>query len=804
MVTDLRYAIRALLSRKATSVAAVLILAIAIGANTAIFGVIRALILKPLPVADAARLVVPQGLQNGTGYNGSVRDLRVWRSARSFESVAGAELRQVNLTGEGDAERLNGAAVDGGYVAVFGVSPILGRFFLPEEAMDVNARFVVLGHDLWRRRFAGSPSALGRTIQLDGVTHTVVGVMPQGFDMPSETDLWLSSSPELLPLPRHGGHILPTIARLRPQITMTQANDEMRSIAVQLANDFPDSHAGWSGRVIDLRSALFADPDGRIPRGLTLLFAGGALLLLIACANFGNLLLAMSLSRSQEVGTRMAFGAGRIGIARQYLFEGLLLAAAGACLSLPASLLAINALLRNSPVQTSAFSQSVLEAGVDSPLILFMLLVIGIAGCMAGVVPALSAARADVVKLIAGAGRASGGRRSQRFFELTVVAQIALTLVLVLASSLFVRSFQRLQNLNLGFRPDGLVTVDLALARKFPVHAQRTAFVERLVEATRALPDVEAAALSTNTPLTVTSWASRYECEGRAFDPAEVLMTSDRLVTEDYLDVIGARMIGGRGLERNDGPSTMKVAVVNEELATRCWPSQDPIGRRIRRISQALSQDWITVVGIVADVRENRQNFRGREPAWYVPYAQWNSAREARLVIRTRNPGAIAGQLRDAINHIDPTLPVSPPSRVIDEVENVLSAERLGSVVLGFFSVIAAALVALGLYSAMAGFVARQRREIVTRLAIGATPSQVLGQVVLRGMKLVLWGTLLGIACAIPVARVMSSLVFGIESTDWAFITLVGTVLVLLAGLASMAPARRVLHLDPAEALKSN
>jgi len=804
MLTDLRYALRALVSRKTTSVAAILILAIAIGSNTAIFGVVRALILKPLPVRDADRLVVPQGVQKGTGFNGSVRDLRAWRSARSFESVAGAEVRQINLTGAGDAERLNGAAVDAGYAAVFGVSPVVGRFFSLEEGLDVNSRYVVLGHDLWRRRFDASAGAVGLTIQLDGETYSVVGVMPQGFDMPSETDLWLSSSPDLLPLPRHGGHILPTIARLKPGISLAQANDEMRTIATQLEREFPGSHAGWGGRVIDLRSALFADPDGRIPRGLALLFAGGALLLLIACANFGNLLLAMSLTRSHEVGTRLAFGAGRLGIARQYFLEGLLLATAGAMLSLPASLVAINLLLRNSPVHTSAFSQSVFATSLDGPLMLFMLVAIAVAGCVAGVVPALSAARADVVQLISGAGRASGGGRSQRWFEVTVVGQIALTLVLVLASSLFVRSFLRLQDLDLGFRPDGMVTVDLALARKFPVHAERTAFVERLVEATRALPDVESAALTTNTPLTVTSWASRYECEGRPFDPAEVLMTSDRLVTERYLEVLGAQLVGGRSIERTDGPNTMKVAVVNEELASRCWSGRDPIGRRIRRISQALSQDWITVVGVVADVRENRQNFRGREPAWYVPYAQWNSAREARLAIRTRTPAAIAGQLRDVLNRLDPTLPVSPPVRVTDEVADVLATERLGALVLAYFSVTAAVLVGLGIYSAMAGYVARQRREIVTRLAIGASPPQVLRHVVLRGMTLVLWGTVVGAASAVPVARIMSSMVFGIQTADWALIALVAAALILLAGLASAAPAWRVLRLDPAEALKAS
>jgi hypothetical protein len=280
-------------------------------------------------------------------------------------------------------------------------------------------------------------------------------------------------------------------------------------------------------------------------------------------------------------------------------------------------------------------------------------------------------------------------------------------------------------------------------------------------------------------------------------------MTSDRLVTEGYLEVLGAQLIDGRSVERTDGPDSMKVAVVNEELARRCWSGQSPIGRRIRRISQALSTDWITVVGVVRDVRENRQNFRGREPAWYVPYAQWSSAREARLAIRTRTPTAVAGQLRQVLNALDPTLPVSPPVRIEGEVAEVLATERLGAVVLTYFSIAGAILVGLGIYSAMAGYVARQRREMVTRLAIGASPARILRHVVIRGMALVLWGTMLGAACSVPVARIMSGVVFGIESGDWVPIALTAPTLILLSGLASAIPAHRALRLNPAEVLRA-
>jgi predicted permease len=465
-INDLRSAWRALAQRKAYSLGALLILAIAIGSNIVIAGVIDALLLRPLPVREADRLVVPQGLQKDTGFNGSLRDLQAWRQARSFDAVAAAEVRQVNLVGDGEAERLNAAAVDGRYLEVFGVRPLIGRFFTDPEALDREAKSVVLGRGIWQRRFGGDPAILGQTILLDGAPHEVVGVLPAEFDMPQQTALWLPSAPDNLPLARQGAHILPTIARLRPGVSLEQAGAELRALARRLASDFPDSHAGWSARVIDLRSAIFADPEGRVRRGLTLLFAGGALLLVIACANFGNILLASSLSRSQEIGTRLAIGATRLSIGRQFLFEGLLLALGAALLSYPVALGATALMLKDSPIRTSAFSQTIFAASLDGPVPLFTASLVLITGVLAGLIPAFQASRLDVVRLMSSSGRVTDGRRSQRVFEITIVGQIALTLSLLIASSAFVESFLKLQRLDLGFRPAGLVAMDLAIARR--------------------------------------------------------------------------------------------------------------------------------------------------------------------------------------------------------------------------------------------------------------------------------------------------------------------------------------------------
>lgn len=782
-----------------------LILALAIGSNVAIFGIVNAVLLRPLPVRDADRLVVPQGLQKGTGFNGSLRDLQAWRDARSFEAVAGAEVRQVNLQAlDTDAERLNGAAVESGYFDVFGIRPIIGRFFSPSETSSGQSRHVILGEALWRRRFGGDPAIVGAIIDLDGSAHEVVGVLPAGFDMPQQTALWLASAPDNLPAARHGAHILPTIARLRDGVSLEQAGAELEGIGQRLATEFPDSHAGWGARGVALRSSVFADFDGRVRRGLLTLAGAGAVLLLIACANFGNLLLASSLSRGQEIGTRLAIGADRRSIARQFLYESLLLALGGAVLSVPAALGATALLLRNSPIPINAFGAELFVTALDAPSVVYIAGVILVTGFLAGAAPAWRASRFDPARLLTSGARTTDGGHTHRVLEITIVGQVALTLALLIISSMFVEGYRKLQQLPLGFRPEGLMALDLSLARRFPVHANRAAFLEQLVEATRGLPEVDAAGVTSNTPLTVLAWSSRYECEGLPYDPSEVLMTSDRLVTEGYLETIGVRLVTGRLITRDDRADGPKVAVINQELAARCWPGQDPIGRRIRRISQALSQDWITVVGLVADVRENRQNFRRSEPVWYLPYAQWGTGRDVRLTIRTRGPASIAGPVREMLRRLDPAQPASSWGNVVAEVNDVLGTERLGSLVLGYFSAVSALLVGLGVYATVGGYVQRQHRSIGMRRAMGAGSRDILYLVARKGFLLVVWGAVGGTVIAWPIAQVMSAVTFGVEPLSWSRVLGGCAALIGLAGIACIPPARRALRIHPAEALKSS
>lgn len=309
--------------------------------------------------------------------------------------------------------------------------------------------------------------------------------------------------------------------------------------------------------------------------------------------------------------------------------------------------------------------------------------------------------------------------------------------------------------------------------------------------------------MTSNTPLTVLAWSSRFHCEGKPYDPSEVLMTSDRLVTEGYLETIGVRLVSGRLLARDDRADTPKVAVINQHLASRCWPGQDPIGRRIRRISQALSQDWIMVVGIVEDVRENRQNFRGSESVWYVPYAQWSSSRDVRLTIRTRAATSIAGPVRDVMRRLDPAQPASSWGNVAAEVGDVLAAERLGSIVLAYFSTVSTLLVGLGVYAAVAGYVLRQQRSIGLRRAVGATPGDILTLVVRKGVVLAVLGAFVGVALAMPIAQLMSTLTPDVQPRVLSRALGAGAALIALSVLACLVPARRALRIDPADALKS-
>ncbi len=792
-MNDIRFAFRQLRKSPTFTLAAVLTLALGIGANTAIFTVVNGLLLRPLPYPEPERLVTLQSQQ-------SVLELSdVQAQSTSFESIGGVGVQAADYSGGGEPVQVELGLVAGDFFRVFGASLQLGRAIVPEDDRLGGERVLVLSYALWQRQFGGDAGVLGRTIRLAGQSYTVIGVTAAEFE-PPRTSLE-AFAPIHVFYPNaavsRGAHLLRAYARLRPGVSIAEAQSELRVIDRRLAEANPDENKGRDTVVLSLHERMV----GKIRPALLVLLGAVGLVLLVACANFANLLLARIASRTQELTIRAALGAGRWRLISQVLVESMMIALLGGAAGLLLGTWGVDALLALKPEDLPRVDNIQLDARVLGFTFGLALLT----GAVFGILPAWQATRVEVSGALGASGRRTTVGRSH-LRKALVVAELALALVLLVGAGLLGKAFWRLTNVAPGFNPEKLVTmrVELPEARYRQVPLQ-TQFREQVLENMNALPGVQAAMIS-EIPLAGSALDHNFIIEGRPpLAAGEEPELYNRSVAGDYFQVMGIPLRQGRLLTRDDRADAPLVGVINERMARQHFRDQDPLGRRMRW-ARSEKVSWITIVGVVGNVRHFGLA-QEEEPAIYTPYAQLDAVwkRWSEIVVRTQGTPdlqSVAAQLKQAVWKADPLIPVTK-IRTMSEIMSVsLSERRFNAVLIGIFAGVALTLACVGLYGVIAYLVEQRTQEIGVRMALGAQRHHVLTLVLRHGLTLAAFGLAIGVCSALAAARLLTSLLHGIEPTDPGTFLTVIAVLLGVATAATYLPARRAAQLDPSVALR--
>ena len=807
---DLRFGARALGRTPAFAAIAVLTLALGIGANAAIFSVVNAVLLRPLPWGEPDRAVMIwskwTAFEKTWVATGEVVDYR--RRSRTLEEVAAWSEGQVNLTGDGEPERLQASSVSANLFSTLRSSPMIGRTFTPQEDLPGGPRVVVLGFGLWNRRYSADPSIIGRGVLINGQGYEVVGVMPPGFVLPTDfqnpepSQLWLPLQMDPNSMD-HGSHGLFAAGRLAPGATVAQAADELRGIArAMTAEGLYPVQMQFDTVTLSLTDEVV----GSVRRSMWLLFGAVGFLLLIACANVANLLLARAEARQREIAVRSALGAGRWRVLRQLLTESLVLTTISAVAGLGLAYLGVRLVAWWNP----ASIPRVAAAAVDLRVLVFTAAVALVTSVGFSLAPALRGMRVDLTdSLKDGAQSVSSGAGRQRFRNSLVVVEMALAVVLLVGAGLMLRSLWALQRVPIGFDPSNVLTMRLALpATDYRSPEEVVAFYQRLLERVRGLPGVRVAGAARSLPLGSTIGDFGLMVEGYTPPPGTGAKGDWQIVTDGYLEAMGERVLRGRGFTAADSSDSQLVALVNEELARRYFSGRDPIGGRIRIGGSAPNRPWVTIVGLVADVRHNGITDVIKEK-FYIPHTQWhrsvgNPMRSMSLVVRTAvEPETLASAIRGEVRSIDPSLPIANVRTMEEIVGATMSSARFTGFLLMSFAVMALLLSAIGIYGVLSYLVSRRTREIGIRVAIGAGRSDVLRLILGSGLLLALGGLAVGLGAAFVATRSMRSLLHEVEPADPLTFATVAVVLTVVAVVASLVPAWRATRVDPVLALKA-
>jgi putative ABC transport system permease protein len=812
LLQDVRYAMRVMRKNPGFTAVVVLTLALGIGANTVIFSAINALLLRPLPVESVDRLVFSVTLREGFDpFGASLMEYAAYRErSQSFASIGVATQRSFNLLERGEPERIRSAEVASDYLTTLGVEPVLGRNFMAVEDQPGGPAVALVGYGLWQRRFGGDPNLVGQSLSLEGRSHTVIGVMPPGFDLPAAAEMWvpLQVNVDGLPIAQRAAGNSEIVARLKPGVSLEQADAELKGIARQLEQEHPQVRRGWGVKLIWLRHQLLGDLAGRVQKALYALAAAVGFLLLICCANVASLLLARGVARQREFAIRRALGAGRWRLARQLLTESMLLGMSGGLIGLLLAYWVTPLIGSLSPIQSLSLSAFLHDFRIDARALIFAFLISLVTGLIFGLIPSVKAAGSgELMRLIKQGDQRSGQAASgRRWLNALVVGEMAVAVTLLAGGGLMVQSFQRLRQIELGFRPDNLLAMQVELSPpRYREHHQRVAFINQALERVNNLPGVISAGATTNIPLSHQSADAIFTVEGRPpLNPADVPITAHRVVSPDYLKTLGVTLISGRLLDESDRPGGVPVVVISEELARQAWPGEDPVGKRIKRgRPEQTDRPWMTVVGLVKDVKEDLFNFRIARPAWYVPYAQLENSLPVSLVIRaTGDPASLTAATRDAIRSVDPSQPVSNATTVTDHLGGVLVTERFSATLMGLLAASGLVLAALGLYGVMAYSVSQRTGEIGLRMALGARPRDIFKLVTGRGAVLIVTGLSLGLIGSLALTRFLSGALYGVSPKDPATFAFVSLLLTAVALAACYLPARRASRVDPVIALR--
>lgn len=807
---DLRFGLRQLRKSPGFAAVAVITLALGIGANTAIFSVVNNVLLRPLAFQDPDQLVriwhVPPA-KSSPGmslFAVSAANYIDWeKQNHGFQQMAIYTFHGFTLTGTQTPEQVQASAVSSGFFATLGVQPMLGRVFSPDEDQPGHSHVVVLSHRFWQEHFGSNPGIVGHNIGLDGQGYLVAGVMPPSFRIPDFAQLWTPMAWTDQERAVRGEHHYMVVARLKPGVHVNQAQAEMSTISDRLQQMYPADDKGWGAVVMPLHDDLVSD----VRPALLVLLGAVAFVLLIACVNVANLALAKTLSRQKEIAIRTALGASAARVLRQILTETVLLALSGGAIGLAFAHFGIRLIMA---FLADKVPRSV-EVGLDSRVLAFTAIISILAGIVAGVLPAVRLTRRDVNSAlkqgVRGTDSDSGGHRTR---SILVVAEVALSVILLFGAGLMIRSFRQLQNVNPGFEPQGVLTMTVSVSNaKFPSAAQQISFFEQILQRVHTLPGVESTGVIDAIPLSGNGSHQPVAIEGRPVLPMSEQPEVDvRLVSPKYMDAMRIPIVRGHNLADTDVVGRQSVILISQSMAKQFWPGEDPVGKRLKlEFSPEAVRE---VVGVVGDVKDDGMD-QTRPPATlYVPLAQvstpvdggWNSFPMTLVVRSAANPGGLISAVSNSIHTVDPEIPVRDILTMDEVVNNSISQQRFNMLLLGAFAGLALLLAAIGIYSVLSYSVRRRVQEIGIRLALGARISDVLRMVVVEGMKPTLLGVVVGIIGAFGLGRFLSSLIYGVKSTDPATFLAVAVVLSMVALFASAIPAYRAAKVDPMIALR--
>jgi putative ABC transport system permease protein len=803
VVQDVRYAFRLLAKSPGFTAIAILTLALGIGANTAIFTVVNAVLLRPLPFQDPSRLVLVAEKSPYPTISTSYQNWLDWRDqSHSFESVEAIRPSTIALTGGGQPERLTSQNMTAGIFPLLGVKAILGRTFLPEEDRSGGNPVVLISYGLWQRRFGGSREIIGENIDLDSQPYTVVGVLPSGFQLMFPADICLPFMPwaRTLPDDRNWHPGIFAIARLKPGVTREQARSEMVGLTKRLEQQYPLYNTGVSANIVGIQDQMVQN----VRPALLLLLGAVAAVLLIACVNVANLLLARAASRSREVAIRTAMGASRGRIIRQLLTESVLLSLSGGLLGILMAVDALGPLVK----LASGSVPKVVTIALDYRVLIFTLAVSVLTGVFFGIAPALGTTKLDLRETLNEGSRGStAGPGQHRMRGFLVAAEIAAAMLLLIGSGLLLRSFERLQEVPPGFQPDHLLAADLPLSlNAYAKPEQRFEFFDRLVERSQALPGVRSAAAASSLPVSSGGGAIHFNIYGRPpKSPHEFTAAGYFTVTPHYFETISVPLLQGRFLAASDTEKAPAVVVINATMARTYWPNESPLGKRMQL--GALPENevpWMEVVGVVGDVLQNLGNSPAAE--MYLPYRQADALLpvfQLSLVIRTvTEPHAAVSALRSAVAEIDPNQPLVNMRSMEENISTNVAQPRFRAWLIGIFAVLALVLAAVGVYGVMSYTVTLRTGEIGVRVTMGAQPLDVFRIIVGEGLRLALLGVGVGLVTALALARLLRGFLFGISAYDPLTFIGVSVILTVVAVAACYFPARRATLVDPLVALR--
>ena len=804
---DCRYAVRILARSPGFTLIAVLALALGIGANSAIFSIVNAVILKPLPYDKPEQLVqlwmrfTGIGIPNDQNWVSAPEfvDLQQNQSLSHLAALSGSSF---NINISGAPERIDAAVVSTSFFPMLGVQAQLGRVFLPEEGLHGREHVVLLSYGLWKRRFGGDPAIPGRKLIMNGQSYLVVGVLPPDFQLPLEAEVWtplVFSADDLSPNNR-GSHQYQVIARIKPGLSLEQARADMDVVSKRII----EQHREYDYQRVNFRVLtipLLEQQVGDIKTALWVLMSAVGLVLLIACANVANLLLVRASSREREIAVRQALGVSRWRLIRQLLTESAMLGLAAGAIGL---LLGFGALRVLTTLAATSFPR-VVEARMDLRVLVFTLLISLGTGILFGLAPAFSSRHVTHDALKEGGRGGTAGAGSQRLRGALVVAEVALSLTLLVGAGLLIRSFLRLQEVDTGFRPEGVLTMRVSLPEeKYTKVEQTRTFYRELLDRIRRLPGVDVVGGATGLPLTDAGWSGTTTVDSQAVQPQDASPEADqRPVFPGYFEALGIAVVRGRYFDQRDNETAAPVAIIDETMAQTYWPKEDPIGKRIKQGGRQSPQPWRTIVGVVRHVRYRTLESPSRVE-FYWPYEQTSfPLASMSLAIHTSSdPRSLAGVVQREVQALDPDQPVYRIRTMNELMAESVARRRLSMFLLAIFAGLALALAAVGIYGIMSYTVAQRAHEVGIRMALGASSADVVRMVLGQSLGLTIGGILVGLAGSLALTNFLSSLLFNVKATDAATFLLVALILAIVALIASFVPAYRATTVDPVNALR--